>query len=231
MIEKLLFPARCPICDGVLSGGLKICTECRVVPRKVSGARCMKCSKHIEDSDEQFCYDCRQHPKAFRSGIALYEYDSVRESIEAYKNEGRCEYAKFYASEIVKNLGNKIALFEADALIPIPLHKNKLKKRGYNQASILAKEISALINVPVREDILERTKNTKDQKKQGFLMRQNNVQGTFHLVQNDVKLKTIILVDDVYTTGATIDEATRTLLSGGTERVFFITLAIGIGKS
>lgn len=231
MIENLLFPKRCPVCDGIVKRDKLICDECRMIPRKVMEPRCMKCSKHIDSENEEYCADCRTNPKSFITGISLYEYDSVRESIEAFKNEDRSEYSRYYAREIVRNLGMELASFNADALIPIPLHKSKLNKRGYNQAEVIAKDLSKLINIPVRNDILIRTKNTKDQKKQGVLMRQNNVLGTFQLAQNVVKLKTIILIDDVYTTGSTIEEATRTLLAGGVERVYFVTLAIGIGKS
>lgn len=230
MIDKLLFPPRCPICDAVKKEGTLYCKECEKVPRRVSGARCFKCSKHV-DNDEEYCYDCKTRSKAFISGIALYEYDSVKESIESFKNEGRSEYGATYARAIYKDLYEIINSYNAQALVPIPIHKSKYRRRGYNQAKVLADELSKLLKIPVRDDILIKVKNTKDQKKQSALERQNNMLGTFQLAQNDVKLKTIILVDDVYTTGATIDEATRTLLSGGVERVFFVTLAIGIGKS
>ena len=104
-----------------------------------------------------------------------------------------------------------------------------MRSRGYNQASLLAEEISKGCNIPVREDILVRTQKTASQKTLDHAERQNNMKKAFHMVQNDVKLKTIILVDDVFTTGNTLNAAAKELKRGGVNKVFFITLAIGKG--
>ena len=114
-------------------------------------------------------------------------------------------------------------------MVPIPLHTSKLRSRGYNQATLLAEEISKGTGIPVREDILIRVRKTASQKKMDHITRQNNMKKAFHMVKNDVKLKTIILVDDVFTTGNTIESAAAELKRGGVEKVFFIALAIGKG--
>lgn len=228
---NLLFPSRCPICDSLLDKGSMICKECAIIPRIVPAPRCMKCGKHIESADEMYCFDCKKFPKNFVSGAALYEYDSVHDSINDMKNGGRPEYATFYGNMMAERLGPLIKSFKPDALVPIPLHETKMRKRGYNQAQLLADVISERLSIPVRNDLLERTVKTKEQKKMTDLQRQNNLVGAFHIRQNDVKLYNVVLVDDVYTTGSTLNEAAKTLREGGVQNVYFVTLAIGRGYS
>lgn len=229
-LTDLLYPRKCPICDEP-TGGKLICAKCKMIPRLVCEPRCIKCGKHIEDNDLEYCLDCRTNEKHFLTGTALYEYDSVSDSIYRFKNSGRAEYADFYTEEMAKRLGNTIKSYKAEALIPIPLQKSKEKKRGYNQSEILAEGLSKKLGIPMRNDILLRNGNSKEQKKLSREERQNNLVGAFHMAENDVKLKSAILIDDVYTTGSTMDEAARTLLNGGVERVYFVTLAIGIGNT
>ncbi len=227
MIERILFPRRCPICDDLTAGDRKICGRCVGIPRLVPEPRCMKCGKNIDDSNEEFCRDCNKDRHFYTRGIALYEYDSVKDSLNNFKNSSRPEYADYYAENIVKYLGETIKDFEADALIPIPLHITKYKKRGYNQSEILANEISKRTGIPVMNDCLKRVKKTKEQKKLNDRERQKNLVGAFHMSEKGVKLEKVILVDDVYTTGATLDEAAKALLTGGITKIYFLTVAIG----
>lgn len=226
----LFYPMHCPFCDTVVNRkkGL-ICPECRTVPRVVRAPRCVCCGKHVEKEEAVRCRDCSGKPKSFERGVALYEYASVHDSVYAFKNRGRADYAQAYGEEIRRFIMPVIKEMRADALVPIPLHPSKFRKRGYNQACLLAKEISKGCGVPVREDILKRVKKTDAQKKMDHEARQNNMKKAFHMAQNDVKLKTIILVDDVYTTGNTLEAAAAELKRGGVDKVFFVALAIGKG--
>ena len=229
-IKDLFFPRHCPVCDTVLAqnAGL-ICTECADIPQLVKAPRCVCCGKHLEAKEQARCRDCAGKMRSFEWGVALYEYTSVHDSIHAFKNLGRAEYVQFYGEAIRRWLLPTIARMKGDALVPIPLHFSKQKKRGYNQAALLAYEISKGCGIPVREDILVRVKKTAAQKKMDHVTRQNNMKKAFHMAQNDVKLKTIILVDDVFTTGNTIEAAAEELKRGGVEKVFYIALAIGKG--
>ena len=230
MTESLIFPRRCPICDELTGPEKLICDKCIRIPRRVTGERCFKCSKHLDSPYAEYCPDCEKHKKSFIKGIALYEYDSVKDSINSFKNNSKPEFAVFYADQIVKYLSDTIKRFDADVLVPIPLHPSKLKKRGYNQSELLANELSKRLGIPVDTHLLERTKKTKEQKKLTGNERLKNTVGAFHMPQNGVKYNNIILVDDVYTTGATLDEASRTLISGGLKDVYFVTVAIGSGS-
>ncbi len=226
----MLFPRRCPMCDSIIERNKLICDKCINIPRRVFGTRCLKCSKHLNSQNAEYCYDCEKHKKSYVRGLALYEYDSVKDSINNFKNNSRPEYAEFFGDRIIHYLGADIKDFKADALVPIPLHPSKLKKRGYNQSELIAKVISEGLNIPLRNDVLTRKIKTKEQKKLDDSDRQKNLVGAFHMPRNGVKLDTVILVDDVYTTGSTVDEASRALLEGGVKKVYFVTVAVGVDK-
>ena len=118
---------------------------------------------------------------------------------------------------------------KADAIIPVPLHYKRMRQRGYNQAKLFAEALGKAWNIPVKHRLVVRHKNTQPLKQLNPAQRQNNLKKAFKLAQNDVKLKTIIIVDDIYTTGSTIDSVARVFLQAGVHKVFFVTLAIGKG--
>ena len=226
---QLLFPLRCPACDRpVRPGGEKICTECLGKLKLLTPPWCMRCGKKLAREGE-FCMDCRERGHEFLRGRALYEYKSAAASLYRFKYGKRQEYADFYGEEVVRYLGEFIREVRPDALIPIPLHRKRLEKRGYNQAALLARAIGSYSGVPVREDLLVRVKNTTPLKLQNPSERQNNLKKAFNIAANDVKLNTTVIIDDIYTTGSTIDEASRALKAAGVQKIYFITLACGAG--
>lgn len=227
-LTELIFPNHCPICDAALFPGEKICAPCSKIPRIVAYPRCEKCGKAVKEG-EIYCFDCLRNPRAFDRGFSLYEYKSVHDSVAAFKNLGRPEYGVYYGEMMARFFFEELIKMEADALIPIPLHPRKEKRRGYNQALILAEEISKMTKIPVLTNYLIRPKQTQNQKSLGRKDRQNNMKKAFQLHGNDVKLDTVILVDDIYTTGNTIGAAAAVLKSVGVERVYFVTLATGRG--
>ena len=103
----------------------------------------------------------------------------------------------------------------------------KERVRGYNQAEVLAKEIGKRLDIPVRTNIVKRTRNTVPMKKLDEKARRNNLKKAFKVALNDVKLKSIIIIDDIYTTGSTIDEIAHEFRQVGVEKIYFCTLAIG----
>lgn len=228
-IINLLFPLRCPVCDEpVRPVGALICSECMEKLKILKAPYCMKCGKALE-KEQEYCTDCCSRKHVFIRGRALYDYGSASLSIYRFKYGGRQEYARFFGEELAFYLGNFIKEVKPDALIPIPLHKSRLRKRGYNQAALLARSLGEKTGVPVRENYLLRVKKTVPLKLLNPRERQNNLKKAFIIRRNDVKLKTVILVDDIYTTGSTMDEAAGTLLKSGVEKVYFVALACGNG--
>lgn len=226
---QLLFPRRCPVCDEIVTPyGEKICMECMRRLELLTPPWCMKCGKKLH-SDEGLCMDCKKKRHTYVRGRALYEYGSVSASVYRMKYGGRQEYASYFGEEIARYLGEFITEVAPDGLIPIPLHKKRQRKRGFNQAALLAKAIGENMGVPVYDKMLLRVKNTKPLKLQNPQERQNNLKKAFIIKQNDVKLDKVIIIDDIYTTGSTIDEAARVLKAHGVQEVYFITLACGSG--
>ena len=209
-IINLVYPRRCPVCD-------------------IEGARCRKCGKRLTDETRIYCGDCERRVHIFDHGYALYSYREMHDSIYRFKSKGRCEYARFYAGDICRHLKDEIDTMGAQALIPVPLHASRERERGYNQSELLAKEMSRLLGIPVRSDIVKRVQKTVPQKELDELGRQNNLKKAFFIGTDVVKLKKVIVVDDVYTTGSTVDAVARELKEHGVGKVYFITLCIGEG--
>lgn len=226
---QLLFPLRCPVCDRIVKpSGEKICLECLGRLQLLTPPWCMKCGKKLAEESE-YCGDCTRRAHEFRRGRALYTYGSAAMSIYRFKYGGRQEYADFFGEQMAEYLGCFIRSMEPEGLIPIPLHRKRKVTRGYNQAELLARAVGERLGIPVYTDLLVRKRNTVPLKYENPEERQNNLKKAFIIVRNDVKLEKVMIVDDIYTTGSTMDEVSRVLKAAGVREVTFIALAIGAG--
>lgn len=153
----------------------------------------------------------------------------MRASVARFKYRNRREYADFYAEELVKRCGESVRSWDPDALIPIPLHKSRRRKRGFNQAELVAGKAGKILGIPVESKLLIRTRKTSPQKELNDVQRRANLKNAFQVRQNDVRLKKVVLIDDIYTTGSTIDAAASVLLEHGVEKIYFLTICIGRG--
>lgn len=232
----LLFPLKCPICDEVLREQVQmmrgrypvgICQGCAGKVRYVVPPRCFKCGKHLQDEEQEYCTDCRNAEHVFIMGRALYEYHSVRDAIYRFKYSGRREYARIFAKEMAFYLGDFIKRLKPDGLLPVPIHTARHRERGYNQAAVLAGALGKELGIPVYDNLVVRKVNTKPLKNMSPGERQNSLKKAFILGENVVKLSTVIIIDDIYTTGATVDAVAEVLLTSGPMKIYFITLAIG----
>lgn len=189
----------------------------------------MKCGKPLMEEEKEYCGDCRKMRHLYSRGRALYEYESAAGAIYRFKYSGRREYAAFFGEEAVRELGDFIRKISPDALIPVPLAGKRKRNRGYNQAEVLAKEIGRLMDIPVYSHFMRRIKNTVPQKQLNPTERQNNLKKAFKITENDVKLSTIIIVDDIYTTGSTVDAMSAVLQQAGILKIYYVALAVGVG--
>lgn len=230
-IIDILYPRRCPVCDKVLeSASLKLCPGCRKKLVYVKEPKCRRCGRQLLEDERECCEGCTDKKLYFKRGVTLFLYnDAVRKSIYRFKYANRREYSAFYGEEICRHLGNEIEGFHADALIPVPLHKKRMRKRGYNQAELLAVEIGRRMKLPVQSRILVRERNTKALKIMTRAERENNLKKAFKIRENDVKLDTVIVVDDILTTGSTINEVSKVLKENGIGNIYFVALASGAG--
>lgn len=226
-----LYPPRCPSCDNILPWGQRgLCEACHGIWKPVEEPYCLKCGKALAEDGMEYCMDCRRGEHFYTRGRALYEYPQVRDSLYRFKYKGRREYGDFYGEEIAARLGEVIAGWQPQLITAVPLHRSRRRRRGYNQAAVIAEALGAKLSIPVDAALLKRVRKTRPQKELTAQERQNNLKRAFKIRQNDVKLSTIIIIDDIYTTGSTIDEAALTLRKAGVEKIYFITLAIGLGR-
>ena len=225
-----LFPKSCPACDKVIGYDEFICKECTSKIHFVNGARCKKCSKKLVEKEAEYCTDCGKNHHIYKSGIAPFYYDEIiSKSIYRFKYHNRRTYAEFYGKAIADKYRKEIMAWDADVLIPVPIHQRKLIKRGYNQAELIAKELSKNIGMPIDTELLMRTVNTKPQKEMTKADRKKNLEKAFKIAKNVVEYKKVILVDDIYTTGSTIDACAKVLRDAGVWQVYFVSLSIGAG--
>lgn len=230
ILVQLLFPRRCPVCDGIVRPfGEKICPECLPKLRVVAAPWCMRCGKKLSE-EREYCSDCKRRGHKYDRARTLYEYGCAAPSIYRFKYGGRQEYGQFFGEEMGRYLGDFIRRVHPDVIVPVPLHRKKLQRRGYNQAACLAKALGRSLKLPVDEKLVKRVRNTAPMKRLNPTERQNNLKKAFIIGRNDVKLyDRIILVDDIYTTGTTLDEIAALLKEYGVSKVYCVTLACGSG--
>lgn len=228
---ELLYPPRCILCDDILREAQEgCCAKCRPQLPYIRGARCQKCGKPVEDEAE-YCGDCGRYHHFFDRGIAVFTYTGrMRQSVYRMKSANRRDYIPFYAQEMAKALEPYLKRWQPEVILPVPMHPQKKRVRGYDQAELLARKISALTGVPMDADMLCCIKKTRSQKQLDRRGRMNNLRGAFALKKDFCGVGSVLVVDDIYTTGSTIDEVGRILKAAGVRRVFFIVLCIGKGK-
>ena len=238
-ILDLIYPRRCPVCDRIVTDGL-IHTQCERMLTPVREPACMRCGKPLTDEEVEFCGDCIAHPRSFQKGYAVFLYNDVtRPSLMAYKYANRREYTAFYTSRMIKQYGLLWKREQFDGIVPVPIHWKRRRKRGYNQAELLAGEIAKALRVPLYPKLIRRAVNTKPLKQLGGAERQKQLRMAF---QPDYRfmaghrqecraLRKVLLVDDIYTTGATAQACTDVLLSMGVSAVHVACVCIGQGNA
>lgn len=229
-ISDLIFPRRCAVCDRPVDRlGQGVCLKCKSQIQYIKAPFCMKCGKQLNEPQQEYCNDCLRRKHFYLQGKALYDYGSMADSIFRFKYMGRQEYAGFYGKELYDRYGFWLRAVRPDALVPVPIHASRKRKRGYNQAELLAAELSKYSGLPVNSKLIIRKKKTKPQKDLTTQERQNNLKKAFKICQNDVKLSTIVIIDDIYTTGSTIDDMAKLLMASGIQKVYYVALAVGRG--
>lgn len=190
---------------------------------------CLKCGKSVSRDAGAYCFDCTMHRHAYDKACSLFAYKSMAMSLYRFKYKGRREYADYYAERLETVLGKQIRKWHPQAIVPVPIHSSKERTRGYNQAELVAKALGKRLSIPVETELIKRRKKTIPLKNLGPFERQNNLKKAFIIGRNDVKLNTIVILDDIYTTGSTVDEMSRLLRAHGVQHIYVITLAIGKG--
>ena len=234
-ITELIFPPRCPGCDRVMSMDERqhgFCEICRPKIRYTSEPICKCCGKPLEDESEELCGDCTTRRHEFVQGRAVYIYEGpMREAMYRFKYSNRRAYGRIFARDAISRHGRWLAGINADLIVPIPMNLKKERKRGYNQATVLAKCLGNELGIEVDPRAVVRSEDTTPQKELSAIERRQNLKNAFNIGKCVVKSKRILLVDDIYTTGATMDAVSGTLLASGAQAVYGIYACIGLGGS
>lgn len=225
---NLIFPKRlkCIYCHDDINTDdpICVCERCNKTLPYVRGNLCEKCGQVIGEG-YKVCMDCKAEAKVFERAFAplLYTGD-VKTRIYNFKYGGARYLAEPFGHMMYNKLMSEKILF--DCIIPVPLSENRLKSRGYNQAELIARVIADLTAKPLLTDYLVRTKDTDYLARSELEYRKTAIIGAFSMRRRrDIKDKTVLLIDDIYTTGATANECSKKILKAGASRVYVLTLA------
>lgn len=226
----LLYPRRCPVCHDIVQPGRKmICDNCAKKLPFVQGKVCERCGKPVEET-VALCFDCQKLEHHFDRGLGVFLYDDImRKSMHFFKYQGRIEYAEFYARAAWLRSRKVLNCWKPEVIVPIPVHKARYRERGYNQAEVIAEKLSALTGIPVETGYMIRKENTKAQKDLTPEERRENLQSAFALGKVKVHHNRILLLDDIYTTGSTMDAVSKLLKQGGAKEIYALSICIGKG--
>lgn len=219
VLLDLVFPPRCISCH---HPGEWFCSECRSHVHHIAPPICRRCGQPLSDGT---CAHCRRMPLHLDGlrAVAFFE-DPLRQIIHRFKYESRPELGRSLACLLDEYLiENPLPV---DVIVPVPLHPQRERARGFNQSLILARELASRKNLPLWYNVIERCRLTQPQVDLNLPARFENVRGAFQVV-GDVQERRILLVDDVCTTGATLDACGLALKESGACSVWGLALARG----
>jgi ComF family protein len=232
-ILDFIYPPTCPICQRSLKREESlVCEECWNNLTILPSPFCPYCKSFFEGENfaaehQCVCLSRVEHRKilAVRS-LGTFD-DFYQKLIHRFKYDKKVPIGRKLANSMGKEVAKTEGFGDIDLIVPVPLHPARQRERGFNQSEILAEGISKATGIPLAEGVLKRKKNTKDQTYLNAQQRAENVRGAF-LVKEPYRIegKRVILVDDVMTTGATLNECATTLRNCGAEDIFAATLAV-----
>ena len=190
----------------------------------------MRCGKPLDKESREYCADCSGRDSNIVQGRSVWLHrEPVPQAVYRFKYHNRRSSGEVFAHEMAKQYGRWIAANGIEEIIPVPLHPSRKRRRGFNQAEVLAVQLSELTGIPVRKDVLFRIKKTSPQKILNPGERRANLKGAFAVSARWKPCRNVLLIDDIYTTGSTIERCSGMLKKAGTENVWFLTISIGQG--
>ena len=207
-ILELIYPNACGICE-------EICKE----------SLCKKCAIEMRKYEINLI---NKHKKMyFNESMHIFKYDEIiRQKLIEYKFQDKAYMYKTFAKIILKNKKVCGFLEKYDIIIPVPIHKKRRLKRGYNQTELIAKEICKNISLELKTGVLIKQKNIKAQSELNKNERKQNIKNAFEIKNiNEIIDKKILLFDDIYTTGSTVNECSKILKKAGAKQIGVVTIA------
>jgi len=231
---SIVFPAPCRVCGETLdrASRLPVCTLCLASFTEITRPICSRCgrpilSPHVKESNTALCQICLADTYDFdvARNYAYYDAPMIR-AILLLKHGGVPPLGAWFAERVAEVVSPEAGNFEADVVIPVPLHRARYRERGYNQAELIARPLARQLGLPLRKDVLVRSRPRPGALRLTRIQRWSTVQGAFATRRGaKVDKLRILLVDDVMTTGATLDACSRVLRRAGAARVMALTVA------
>lgn len=226
----LAFPPACAACAALLEQEMPFCPSCTLATEPVPLPGCGRCAEPVERPGS--CPRCLRAPPPFRAAHAAFVHTGpLARAIHRYKYEGHSELAlplgralASASSRWLRSIGRE------PVLVPVPLHHRRLLRRGYDQAALLTRALGRATGLPLRPGLLRRIRATRRQVGLTEAQRIENVHGAF-ATRGPLPAGPVVLVDDVFTTGATVRAASAALREAGVRWVYVLTLARAVGEA
>lgn len=237
VLEDLVYPPDiyCIGCGRPVDpGGLySLCGECVRQARWANGPVCRCCGKALEEwYPDDVCAECRDRLHAFSGGVTCFVYqDPVRAAIKHLKYGGSGYIARYLGEALADNI--RFRGMKPDMLIPVPMYAEKVRMRGYNQAELIARFAAERLGIPCESGILIRTRPTAPMSRLKGQARRKNLEGAFAVpekARGELRGARVMLVDDIYTTGTTMDCCSEVLLRAGAADVKAASVAAGVNQ-
>jgi ComF family protein len=225
---SVVFPFACPGCAVLLPYPAALCESCAAALKKIEEPFCLRCGTPFPANWRvKLCELCKTRQSALTRTRSVYFYEGlVREMVRAAKYRGKPRLLRFFGEQM---LLIALTLPRVDAIVPVPLHRKRQWQRRFNQARLLSEYVSQLSGIPVL-DCLQKKKQTVAQSSLSGVARRKNLKGAFSCIEDVQIPKVVLLIDDVITTGATMEECARTLRRNGARKVYALSIARAVKK-
>lgn len=220
IIKGIFFPQRCEICGSIKPLNMPCCDKCGIDSNAISASACPDCGH-----EKCMCQSgANVHLPHF---TAVYYYQGqIKRSLLSFKFSGDSIYGNIFGKAMADRIAEVYSDVAFDGICFVPMTKKAVRVRGYNQSELLASEISSRLNIPLMP-ILKKTRDSQNQKQLNSTERYKNIKDSFALIGNcNIEGKTLLLCDDIKTTGSTLRECCDTLLKCGAKDVYCICLAL-----
>jgi ComF family protein len=233
-LASILFPAPCRICGETLvtASAIPICQICLDSFERLAGPACGRCGRPFISpvaiqAREPLCHACRRDVYAFDVARSFAKYNNaMARTIILLKYEEVTRLGAWFAARLEEVVAREPEILLADVVVPVPLHPLRQRERGYNQAELIARPLAKRLGLPLSSYLLVRTKPRPDKHRLTHRERWSTVRGAYATrTGTQVDKLRILLVDDVLTTGATLDACSRALCEAGAARVAGLTVA------
>jgi len=230
-ISEVIFPPQCLGCKDILHSfnGQIFCSSCEEQTHLITGSICHICGTTFPDSpaESHLCADCLEKKPYFSCARAVFSYENIiLNAIHQFKYKRNISIGETLASFMADFQFSNIDFADYSIMIPVPLHTTRLRERGFNQSLVLARILGKKKQIPINFSLLKRQKFTLTQTGSNKQERKQNIKGAFEVTdKRKIAGKNILLIDDVFTTGATVNECAKTLIKAGAQKVSVLTLA------